>query len=199
GGYDHLCEELGDLLFQVFFHATLAAEAGQFTLADVARGIHDKLVHRHPHVFGAVEATTAGQVMANWDAIKRAEKDRQSVMDGIPNALPSLLYAAKVQRRAASMGLDWASVDGPYAKVTEELRELQADPSEGELGDLLFTVVNVARHLGVDPEAALRKAASKFRARCMAVERVLAERGAAFGDMGLEELDALWNQVKRAP
>ena len=195
--YEHLCEELGDLLFQVFFHATLAAEAGAFDVADVARRIHDKLVHRHPHVFGSVEAATAGQVMANWERIKRDEKGRQSVMDGIPAALPSLAYAHKVQRRAATVGFDWASVQGAYPKVSEELAELQADPSADELGDLLFAVVNVARHLDVDPEAALRRATAKFRDRFHAVERLAAARGTDLSSAGPDALDALWEEVKR--
>jgi tetrapyrrole methylase family protein/MazG family protein len=196
--YAHLAEELGDLLFQVCFHATLAAEAGQFTLADVAQGIHDKLVHRHPHVFGTVEADTAGQVMANWERIKQAEKRRESIMDGIPAALPSLLYAHKVQRRAASVGFDWDSVEGAYPKVNEELDELRADPGQEELGDLLFAVVNVARHLGLDPEAALRRAAVKFRDRFVAVEELASARGVDLAATGPDGLDVLWDEVKRA-
>ena len=194
----HLCEELGDLLFQVFFHATLGAEEGDYNLADVARGIHDKLVHRHPHVFGDVAADTPGEVTANWDRIKQAEKGRSSVMEGIPAALPSLLYAAKVQRRAASVGFDWDSVEGPYAKVHEELAELAAEPSEEELGDLLFSVVNVARHLGLEPEAALRVATAKFCARFAGVEALAAERGLALADLDLAGLDRLWDDVKAA-
>ena len=195
-GMDHLEEELGDLLFQVCFHTTLAAEAGHFTLADVAKGIHDKLVHRHPHVFGSVQADTAGQVVANWDRIKAEEKGRASVMDGIPSALPSLLHAAKVQRRAASLGFDWESVEGAYPKVAEELEELQAEPSEEELGDLLFAVVNVARHLGFDPEAALRGATGKFRVRFTAVEGLARGRGLDLATLDLAGLDALWDEVK---
>ena len=194
----HLCEELGDLLFQVVFHAVLGAEAGEFNLADVARGIHDKLVLRHPHVFGDVRAETAGQVTANWDRIKQAEKGRDSVMDGIPRALPSLLYAAKVQRRAASVGFDWDSVEGAYPKVEEELAELRADPSEEELGDLLFAVVNVARHLGLEPEAAMRAATAKFRERFAGVEALAAARGLDLAGLDLAGLDALWDEVKAA-
>jgi tetrapyrrole methylase family protein/MazG family protein len=149
GAVDHLEEELGDLLFQIVFHATLAAEEGSFTLADVARGIHDKLVHRHPHVFGAVQADTAGDVMRNWEQIKQAEKGRASIMDGIPRDLPSLLYAHKVQRKAASAGVE---VDPIGDAVTDE-----------DVGRLLFGVVARARHLGVDPEAALRGATARFR------------------------------------
>jgi len=197
-GMAHLEEELGDLLFQVYFHATLAAEEGHFTLADVARGVHDKLVHRHPHVFGDVQAHTAGEVVANWDRIKTEEKGRASVMDGIPAALPSLLHAAKVQRRAASAGFDWASVEGAYPKVSEELDELRAEPSQDELGDLLFAVVNVARHLGFDPESALRGATHKFRDRFRAVEDLARDRGLDLGGTDLAGLDALWDEVKAA-
>lgn len=197
-GMEHLREELGDLLFQVYFHATLAAEEGHFTLADVARGIHDKLVHRHPHVFGSVQAETAGEVVANWDRIKTAEKGRTSVMEGIPAALPSLLHAAKVQRRAASLGFDWESVEGAYPKVSEELEELRAEPSEEELGDLLFAVVNVARHLGLDAESALRGATVKFRERFSAVEALAVGRGLDLTALDLAGLDALWEEVKLA-
>jgi tetrapyrrole methylase family protein/MazG family protein len=211
-GADHLEEELGDLLFQVFFHATLAEEEGLFTLSDVARGIHDKLVRRHPHVFGAVQADTSQQVMTNWERIKQVEKGRSSVMDGVPGNLPSLLYAHKVQRKAASLGFDWDGVDGAWPKIAEEAGELRralavqrtgpgpapAPEVVQELGDLLFAVVNVARHLDVDPEAALRGAAAKFRSRFRSVEMLAAERGVDLHALDLTGLDALWDQVKRA-
>ncbi len=149
GDADHLAEELGDVLFQVFFHARLAAEAGQFTVADVARGITEKLVRRHPHVFAGVVADTPAEVVANWEAIKAAEKGRSSVMDGIPAALPSLLHALKVQRRAASAGYSWPPAgDGP---------------ATADLGPALFALVDVARRADVDPEAALRHATVAFR------------------------------------
>ncbi|HEX9995020.1 MAG TPA: MazG family protein [Acidimicrobiales bacterium] len=157
-GVDHLEEELGDLLFQVVFHATLAAEEGWFTLADVARGIHDKLVARHPHVFGDVRAATAESVEANWERLKQAEKSRASVMDGIPAGLPALLYAAKVQRRAETVGVT-AAGDGPAPP-----------PTEDGLGDLLFALVDGARRRGLDAEGALRAAANRFRARVEAAE-----------------------------
>ena len=188
--YPHLEEELGDLLFQIVFHATLAAEAGEFTLADVARGIHDKLVSRHPHVFGTVDADTADAVVANWEQIKKAEKGRDSVMDGIPSALPALLYAYKVGRKAAAVGFDWEDTRGPLDKVAEELEELRADENEEELGDLLFAVVNVARHLDIDPEGALRAATDKFRDRFKAMERLAVQRGVTVDD-------TLWDEVKR--
>jgi tetrapyrrole methylase family protein/MazG family protein len=196
GGYHHLEEELGDLLFQVVFHATLAAEAGQFTLADVARTVHDKLVARHPHVFGP-----AGQPMPNWEETKKAEKGRASVMDGVPGNLPSLLYALKLQAKAASVGFDWKNAAGAWPKIHEELNELDAalasDPAAGpavneELGDVLFSVVNVARHLGLDPESALREAAAKFRRRFVAMEALAGARGVAI-------TDDLWDEIKAVP
>jgi tetrapyrrole methylase family protein/MazG family protein len=163
-GFEHLEEELGDLLFQVVFHATLAAEEGHFTLADVARGIHDKLVHRHPHVFAGVQADTPDQVISNWEQIKRAEKGRTSLMDGIGEGLPSLLYAHKVQRKAASVGLE------PVA-------------DEGGLGAELFALVDLARRAGVDPEAALRATAARFRSRFATAEALAAERGVDIVDV----------------
>jgi tetrapyrrole methylase family protein/MazG family protein len=157
-GFDHLEEELGDLLFQVVFHATLGAEEGWFTLADVARGIHDKLVHRHPHVFAGVQADTPAEVITNWEQIKRDEKGRSSIMDGIGDGLPSLLYAHKVQRKAASVGLD---------------------PAAGEdgLGAELFALVDRCRRAQVDPEAALRATAARFRDRFRAAEALAEQQG----------------------
>ena len=193
GDRAHLEEELGDLLFQVFFHAALAAEEGEFTVADVARGIHDKLVRRHPHVFEGVGGP------GDWEAIKRQEKERASVMDGIPTALPSLLHALKVQRKAASVGFDWPDVEGAWPKVTEEIAEVRAaapDQLEAEMGDLLFACVNVARHLEVDPEAALRGATVKFRQRFEGLERLAAARGIDIDTAGLAVLDGLWDEVK---
>ena len=202
GDDDHLAEELGDLLFQIEFHAVIAEQEGRFTMADVARGIHDKLVHRHPHVFGTVAADDAEQVLVNWEAIKRAEKGRTSLFEGIPGGLPALAYAAKVQRKAASVGFDWDDVDGALPKIGEEAAELAAVPaSDGaraaeELGDLLFAVVNVARHLRLDPETALRAATAKFRTRFEGVEALAAARGQTLDGLDLAALDALWDEVK---
>jgi tetrapyrrole methylase family protein/MazG family protein len=203
----HLEEELGDLLFQVYFHATIAAEHGWFTLADVARGINDKLVRRHPHVFADVEADTSEEVLTNWEAIKKAEKGRASVMEGIPASLPALMMAAKVGKKAAAVGFEWPDVHGALEKLDEEVAELRAaaaasaathsdDAVTDELGDVLFSVVNVARHLGQDPETALREAVGKFRRRFTAVEALAAERGLDLSDLDLAGLDALWDEVK---
>ncbi len=182
-GYGHLEEELGDLLFQVVFHATLAAEEGRFTLADVARGIHDKLVHRHPHVFGEVKADTPSQVMQNWERIKQAEKGRTSLMEGIAPDLPSLLYAHKVQRKAASVGLEPAS--GPPG---------QAVSSAEAAGTLLFETVDRIRRGGVDPEAALRAAAARFRDRFEAMERTAVADGLDLGTLDPATVVRLWGQ-----
>jgi tetrapyrrole methylase family protein / MazG family protein len=203
-----LIEELGDLLYQIEFHATIAEQEGRFTIADVTQGVHDKLVRRHPHVFGDVDGNVvsvdgAGEVLSNWEAIKRAEKGRSSVFDGVPGALPSLAYARTVQKKAAKVGFDWADVHGAMPKIAEELHEVQEAAAAGdpervsdELGDLLFAVVNVARHLDVDPEACLRAASNKFRQRFEAVERLAGERQLDLHTAGLATLDALWDEVK---
>ena len=205
---DDLVEELGDLLYQIEFHATIAEQAGRFTMADVAQGVHDKLVRRHPHVFAPaggerVVANDTATVLDNWDAIKQTEKRRTSVFEGVPNSLPSLSYADAVQRKAAKVGFDWPDVHGALPKIAEETAELCAaaadddeDAVRDELGDLLFAVVNVARHLGVEPEAALRAATRKFRGRFEQVEALARERGLDLKSAGLASLDALWDEVK---
>jgi tetrapyrrole methylase family protein/MazG family protein len=199
-----LIEELGDLLYQVEFHATIAEQQGRFTMTDVVDGIHDKLVRRHPHVFGAVIADNADTVVANWDAIKHDEKGRTSVFDGIAMSQPSLSYAYHVQRKAAKVGFDWPDVGGALPKIAEEVTELtealaagDGDRIDDELGDLLFAVVNVARHLNVEPEAALRLATHKFRRRFEAVEKLATVRGIVMSDSDLAVLDSLWDEVKR--
>jgi tetrapyrrole methylase family protein/MazG family protein len=200
---DHVIEELGDLLYQIEFHAVIAEQEGRFTMADVARGVHDKLVRRHPHVFGDVVADDAATVRANWDDIKRAEKGRTSVFDGVAAAQPALAYADALQRKAAKAGFDWPDVHGALPKIAEEAAEVvealdgdDPDHLAGEVGDLLFAVVNVARHLGVEPETALRGAAQKFRHRFEGVEALATERGIELRGAGLDVLDALWDEVK---
>ena len=200
---EHLIEELGDLLYQIEFHATIAEQEGRFTMADVAQGVHDKLVRRHPHVFGDVVADDTATVLSNWDAIKQVEKGRSSVFEGVPHSLPSLSYADAVQRKAAKVGFDWPDIDGALPKIAEEAAELRAaadsaDPAavHDELGDLLFAVVNVARHLGVEPESALRAATLKFRGRFEIVEQLAGERGIVLKAAGLTVLDELWDIAK---
>jgi MazG family protein len=173
-------------------------------MTDVVDGIHDKLVRRHPHVFGSVTADDADTVVANWDAIKQAEKGRTSVFDGVATSQPSLSYAYHVQRKAAKVGFDWPDVGGALPKIAEEAAELSEAIANGEraeiddeLGDLLFAVVNVARHLDIEPEAALRVATQKFRRRFEHVERLAATRGIVMQDSDLAVLDALWDEVKR--
>ncbi len=200
-----LIEELGDLFYQIEFHATIAEQQGRFSMIDIVDGIHDKLVRRHPHVFGTVDATDADTVVANWDAIKHSEKGRTSVFDGVATSQPSLGYAYHVQRKAAKVGFDWPDVAGALPKIAEETSELYAaidggDPRliDSELGDLLFAVVNVARHLDIEPEAALRSATHKFRRRFEGVEHLAAERGVVISGADLATLDALWDEVKRS-
>ena len=209
--YEHLEEELGDLLFQVYFHATLGAEEGQFDLAGIARGIHDKLVGRHPHVFGTVQADTPEAVMTNWERIKQAERGAESVMDGVSANGPALAHAHKVQRKAASVGFDWPNIDGPLDKVTEELsevrQELEQTPADKgapvapeavarEVGDLLFAAVNVARHAGVDPEAALRSSTRTFISRFRQVEEWARREGIDLATADPAVVDAQWEAAK---
>ena len=166
-----LCEELGDLLYQVWFQARLASERGAFGIADVAREVREKLVARHPHVYGEVEAADADAVRANWDAIKLAEKGRDSVMDGIPRTLPALLRAVKVQKRAAVAGLetnDWPQ--GPFSETEGALADVRADPDEHSLGELLLAAVELGRRIKVDPEDALRSATERAERRFRALE-----------------------------
>lgn len=204
---DNFIEELGDLLYQIEFHAAIAEEQGRFTMADIARVVHDKLVARHPHVFGDVNISSSEEVERNWEAIKKAEKpERTGIFDGVVHAAPSLSFAAKVQQRAARVGFDWPDVSGPLSKLDEESHEVRSaitakDPEAtmAEVGDLLFAVVNVARHLDVDPESALRSAVHKFRQRVEAVEALAVQQGREMKDMTLQELDTLWEVVKQHP
>ena len=199
GSLDSICEELGDLLFQVVFHARIAEDEGRFDLGDAAAGIAAKLFRRHPHVFRDAKVRDAGQVMANWQELKKLE-GRRSVMDGVPRELPALLRSQRVQEKAAAVGFDWPDTRGPLEKVREEISELEveigrgdAKASEAELGDLLFSVVNLARHLKIDAEAALRGAASRFSRRFRHVE----EGGGDLRALGMDELERRWEEAKR--
>lgn len=203
GEYAIVEEELGDLLLQVVFHATLAAEAGAFDVEEIAEAIRRKLVRRHPHVFGEVQADTPDQVLANWERLKAEEKSRASLMDDVPLAFPALARAEKLQRRAATVGFDWDDVAPVLAKVEEELAELSAvvddrDAALHEVGDLLFAVTNLARKVGVDAETALRIANDRFSQRFRHIEVSAEAEARSLGELSLEELDRLWEAAKAA-
>ncbi|RGP36106.1 nucleoside triphosphate pyrophosphohydrolase [Pseudotabrizicola alkalilacus] len=196
--------ELGDLLFQSVFHAQMAEEAGHFDLDDVIRSISDKMIARHPHVFGTESRDkSAAQQTADWEALKAAERGPARVLDGVALGLPALMRAVKLQKRAARVGFDWPSTDQVVAKITEEAAELveardtlsQAEVTE-EFGDLLFVMANLARHLNVDPEAALRAANAKFTRRFQRIEDWLAEAGRTPAESDLTEMDVLWDRAK---
>ncbi len=196
--------ELGDLLFQVVYHAQMAAEAGHFGFADVVQAISDKMVARHPHVFGgASRDKTADQQSRDWEAAKARERGPARVLDGVALALPALTRAVKLQNRAARVGFDWPATDQVLDKLVEEAREvveardtLSPQALEEEIGDLLFVMANLARHLKVDPEAALRAANRKFSRRFARIEDWLAEAGKRPADSNLAEMDALWDRAK---
>ncbi len=207
-----LLDELGDLLFQVYFLALLLEERGQGDLADVARLVHAKLVRRHPHVFGDVEAETAGRVRANWEQIKRTQEERAGIFHHVPENLPALLYARKLQRRAAAVDFEYPNVEGALVDLEGELRELKEAIAEAggepapeteparhvfeELGDVLFAAVNVARRVNVDPELALRTMARRFQDRVERAEQLAAREGRAFGELPLEEQDRYFDEAK---
>ncbi len=203
-----LKEELGDLLFQVVFHARIAEEQGLFNFGDVAKGMADKLVRRHPHVFGEVTHRTADEQTVAWEEIKAEErkgKDKAGVLDDVPVGLPALTRAAKLTKRAARVGFDWPSVHEVLDKLDEETAELKheiaagdVDKAKGELGDLLFVMANLARKLDVEPEDALRLTNRKFVRRFSAIEAALKQDGRTPDQSTLEEMDAIWNRVKRA-
>jgi len=213
-------EEMGDLLLQIVFHSQIAAEEGRFTAADVVRAVHDKMVRRHPHVFGAKRAKDALEVLKNWEQLKREErsaaarkkgethdgKKTESLMDGVSKALPAALEGFQLTRRAARIGFDWETVDGVFAKMKEESVELRKELASGgkrsvraeeEMGDLLFAAVNLARWLEIDPEIALKKANAKFAARFRGMETLAAKGGKALANVPREEMERLWEAAKR--
>lgn len=214
GDEAHLREELGDVLMQVVLHAQIAADAGAFTMADVARDINEKLIRRHPHVFGERSADSADEVLAIWDSVKLAEKGAkdadaaeagerpEGLLEGVPRSLPALMEAQKVSRKAASAGFEWETVADVWDKVAEERAEFEAEASgtaerELEFGDLLFALVNVARKEGIDAESALRASTAKFRGRWAAMENAAYEGGVALESLTTEQLNSLWDEVKR--
>jgi MazG family protein len=207
-----LREELGDLLFQVVFHAQIAREKGEFDLSEVIDRLHEKMVRRHPHVFGSADLQTSGEVLRNWEDIKAAEKgvessskpeSEKSLLDGVPTRLPALHEAYQLTAKASRVGFDWSQLDQITAKLDEEVRELlEAHARQDgrqladEVGDLLFVAVNVARFLGIDPETALRRCNRKFNRRFRFIESRLKQSGRALKDATLAEMDALWEQAK---
>jgi MazG family protein len=215
GSSQDLAEELGDLLLQVLFHADMARETGAFDISHVIRGIHDKMVRRHPHVFGNVKAETSGEVLKNWAQLKAKEKQASSAkgttsqnpapsaLDGVPRNLPALLEAYQMTRRAAQVGFDWERVEGIFEKLEEETAELRTGLTasnrraiEEEVGDLLFSVVNLARFLGLDPEVTLKHSNLKFKMRFHEMEREASHSGEPLSDLSKEKLEQLWEAAK---
>jgi tetrapyrrole methylase family protein/MazG family protein len=202
GDSGKLCDELGDLLMQIVLHAQIAAEAGEFELGDVIRSITTKLIHRHPHIFGLQKVKDAEEVAHNWELLKGEERETgASILESVPKQMPALGYSQEVQRRVAQLGFDWEDVDGVIDKLVEEVGEFkQTETSEQrarEFGDLLFTLVNVARRLGVDLEAALREANRRFYKRFSYMEEVCCQRGLVLSKLSFDEQNTLWEEAKR--
>ena len=201
GDSGKLCEELGDLLLQIVLQAQIAAEAGEFELGDVVKSINTKLIHRHPHIFGEVEVKDAGEVAANWQALKQEEREGDgSMLETVPRQMPALGYSQSIQRRVAQVGFDWEDIEGVIDKLAEEVTEFKQGTEEQkgqEFGDLLFTLVNIARRLGIDSEAALREANQRFYRRFTHMEEACHQRGVNLGDLSFAEQNALWEEAKR--
>jgi MazG family protein len=203
GDPTHIREELGDLLFQVVFHAEIAQERGEFSMADLLEALITKMTRRHPHVFGDRPVSSAAEALAQWEAIKGAEKHGTSALAGVPRALPALHRAQRVQHKAARIGFDWSSAAGALEKVREELGEVAEALRQGdgpalrdELGDLLFSVVNVARLASVDPEGALQAAVDRFSRRFASMEEAARDEGRELAGLSLAELEDLWARAK---
>ena len=200
----NIAKELGDLLLHIVFYAKIGSETGDFDIADVCNMLCDKLIYRHPHVYGDVKAETAGQVVQNWEQLKRKEKDgNKTVLSGVPNSLPSLIKAYRMQDKARAVGFDWEKKEDVWDKVTEELGELRAELQDGskerqeaELGDFIFSVVNAARLYHLNPDTALEQTNLKFKRRFTYLELRAREMGRDLNDMTLAEMDALWEEAK---
>ena len=202
GDTDKLCEELGDLLLQIVLHAQIASEAGEFNVGDVISSISTKIISRHPHIFGSTRVASAEEVMHNWEALKREEREEgASMLEGVPTQMPALGYAYEISRRVARVGFDWEDTEGIIDKLVEEVKELKEvdnqKAKEQEFGDLLFTLVNVARREGVDSEAALREANRKFYRRFSFMEELCRQRGLDFHELSFDEQNDLWEEAKR--
>jgi len=207
GNAEKMCEEFGDLLLQIVLNAQIASESKEFTMTDVIRGIHDKIVRRHPHVFGDVEVSGVGNVLQNWEKIKAEEREsigktEKGLLDGLPAALPGLVQAQEMQNRAARVGFDWPEIEGVLEKINEEIGEIRSatnvDEFASELGDLFFSLVNLARWKGVDAESTLREANRKFKKRFASIENGAREMGRGLSDLSLEELESLWQSAKKS-
>ncbi len=204
GNREHLAEELGDLLLQIVFQSQIASQEGSFTFADVAKGISDKLIRRHPHIFGDVQVADSKEVLRNWDAIKKTEKHvRESALDGVPKHVPPLHRACQLQKRAARVGFDWSDIQDVFAKLEEEIGELKDAIARKnrkhvieEVGDLLFSVVNIARFMKVDPAYALEMTNAKFSRRFRVVENEIVSGGRRMKDCTLAEMDAIWDRLR---
>lgn len=220
GHPEELRDELGDLLFQIVFYAQVAKERGEFTIGDVTNSIHTKMVRRHPHVFGDVKADDSATVLLNWETMKaeerraagKSEDDKTSILDGVPSKAPALMEAHQLSTKAARVGFDWKSVDDIFDKLHEEIEELRAairshneikDEAaharvREELGDLLFAATNIARHMQIEPEVALKLTNRKFRKRFNYIEEKLRERQQAFDQTSIDEMESLWQEAKKA-
>lgn len=206
GDREYLMEELGDVFLQVVFHSAIAKDNRMFTLDEVINDLCDKLVYRHPHVFGNTTVKDSKEVIKNWERLKRKEntkKERKSILGGIPNTLPALLHAYKIQSIVSRVGFDWESPDGVIDKIKEEILEVidaiqaeKKDQMEDEIGDLIFSVVNLARLIDIDPEAALRRTNKKFAKRFYEIEKVAKEQGVKLSDMPMAEKDRIWEAAK---
>jgi tetrapyrrole methylase family protein/MazG family protein len=202
GDIKKLCEELGDLLMQIVFHIQMATEAGEFQLGDVISGINTKLIHRHPHIFGTGQAKDAEEVAHNWEVLKQEEREAgTSILASVPKNTPALGYSHEVQRRAAGSGFDWEEDSGVIDKLAEEVREFQRAGTPGEraqeFGDLLFTLVNIARRQGINAETALREANRRFYRRFTFMEELCRQRGQNFSELSFDEQNKLWEEAKR--
>ena len=202
GDPEKLCAELGDLLMQIVLHTQIATEAGEFELEDVVSSINTKLIHRHPHIFGSRKVKDAEEVALNWQVLKQEEEQpATSILASVPKPMPALGYSQEIQHRVAQVGFDWEDIDGVIDKLAEEIREFQQAGSqqqrEREFGDLLFTLANIARRLGVDLEAALRQANRRFYRRFTYMEELCRQRGLDFGKLSFDEQNALWEEAKK--
>jgi len=201
GDADRLRDELGDILLQILLHAQIAAEAGEFDINDVVRGISEKMIHRHPHVFGSAEAADAEEVAHNWQTLKREERgDDTSLLDSVPKQMPALGYSYEIQHRVADVGFDWEDISGVIDKLAEEVEEFhQAEGEEkaNEYGDVLFTLVNIARRMGIDSEIALREANARFFRRFACMEELCRQRGLNLAELPFKEQNALWEEAKK--